>query len=322
MTRAMRAWTVPVAAVLLAAALVLMVAYEYGWVEPGDPFAPLPDDLSVAASLAGAIPQPGSAPLASPMGIAIAGRRVFVAESGAGRVAVFTVAGKPLRPIVLPVAEGAIRAVPTSIASMGLRTVAVVDAAAGRVLVMRATGDKGRLRFRIGEDDPTAAPARPTAVAYANGTLYVADAATGTILRYDRRGRPKGALGGDSDPPLGYIGGMAVSGGALVVAESDSDRVFRLDLASGERTEVCPGVQALPRGIGAVTGGRVAITEVLSGTVYVCGGESGQTKTIDKATAPDAVLASPEGVAWRGRANRLYVTDPDQGRIVVINVRM
>ena len=308
-------------AVALLVGIALVAAYDYGIIEFGDPYPGLPEDESVALSLAGTFPAEGESLLAAPLGIAIGGRRVFVAESGAGRVAVFSTGGKRRSSIALPVAEASVRAVPTSLAALGPRRVAVIDAAAGEVLVARATGDEGRVLFRVGERDPETAPTNPTAVAYAGGTLYVADAASATIKRYDRRGRFEGEIGAGLDPPLGYIGGMAVADGTLVLAESGSDRVIRLDPETGERAELCPGVQALPRGIGASTDGGVAITEVLGGTVYVCDGDGTRVYTIDRTTVPEAALGSPEGVAWRGRRDRLYVTDPDQGKVVIINMR-
>jgi hypothetical protein len=310
------------AAALLFVCGALALAYEYGLIEFGDPYLELPDDESVTLSFAGTLPAEGESPLAAPLGIAIGGRRVFVAESGAGRVAVFSTGGTRLSSIVLPVAPGASRAVPTSVAALGPRRVAVIDAAAGEVLVVRAVGDEGAVLFRVGERDPATAPVNPTAVAYADGALYVADAASASIRRYDKRGRYESEIGAGLEPPLGYIGGMAVADGKLVLAESGSDRVFRIDLDTGERADLCPGVQALPRGIGATTGGGVAITEVLGGTVYVCDGAGERINTVDRTSLPDVAPGAPEGVAWRNRTGRLYITDPDQGKVVLINVRM
>lgn len=319
--RARRLLVLGAAAVLVVGAALAM-AFEYGLIEFGDPYPRLPADGSVGPSLAGSFPAEGEAPLAAPLGIAIGGRRVFVAESGAGVVAVFSTGGKRLSSIVLPVAEGSPRAVPTSLAALGPRRVAVLDGAAHEVVVARAVGETGRVLFRVGERDPATAPVDPTAVAYASGTLYVADRATATIKLYDRRGRFEREIGGGLEPPLGYIGGMAVADGQLVLAESDADRVIRFDPQTGERIELCPGLHALPRGVGATADGGVAITEVLGATVHVCDGDGGLTHTIDRTTAPEAALGSPEGAIWRGKTGRLYVTDPDQGKVVIINMRI
>lgn len=287
----------------------------------GDPFFGLSDDPSVLVSYAGAFPSDGETTLADPMGVAIGGRRVFVAESGAGRIAVFSTTGKHLSSIVLPVKEGAMRAVPTALVALGPRRVAVIDAAAGEVLVARAVGKSGTILFRVGAADPDTAPRRPTALAYGAGTLYVADAASGTIKCYDRRGRFRREIKGASQVPLGFIGGMAYTGGSLIVTESDSGRVVRVDVATGAVAGFCADARALPRGVVAMTGGAVAVSDVLGGAVTVCDDEGRVVRTVDRTTVAQAALSSPEGVAWRGRTGRLYVTDPDQGKVVVVNVR-
>jgi DNA-binding beta-propeller fold protein YncE len=189
------------------------------------------------------------------------------------------------------------------------------------VLVARAVGKSGKVLFRVGADDPDTAPGRPTALAYGAGTLYVADAASGTIKCYDRRGRFVREIEGASQAPLGYIGGMAYTDGSLIVTESDSGRVTRIDAATGAVAGFAGDARALPRGVVAMREGAVAVSDVLGGAVTVCDSEGRVVLTVDRTTVAQAALRSPEGVAWRQQTRRLYVTDPDLGKVVVINVR-
>lgn len=312
---------VAMAAIVIVAALVVAVSVV-GWPFGNDPFAPLPDDRSVVVNLAGSFPAEREEPLAGPHGIAIDGASVYVAEADAGQIAVFSVRGKRVGEIILTPAAGSDSAVPTSLAAAERRRVAVVDAVAKRVLVYKVTRrGASDLLFTVGETDAATAPVHPTAVAYGHGVFYVADAETDTIGVYDSDGAFVSSLAAALDPPLGHIGGIAVTDKQLVLTESDRGRVVVFDLGSGAVSSVFTDAYALPRGIVAMRD-RVAVAEVLGGAVHVCDATGARTHTIDVRTVPERPPVSPEGVAWNDSTGRLYVTEPDAGRVRVFNVRL
>ena len=316
-------WLLTAMAVVLIVTGVIVALSIVGLPQASDGWASLPEDASVTVNLAGYFPAEGEAPLAKPLGIALLGSRVYVAESDAARVAIFDVRGRRTGEIVLEIAEGADLAVPTVLAPAGSRRLAVLDAAAGQVLVYDVPWlwSGPGLDFRIGEGDPATAPVRPTAVAYDAGSFYVADAESASIKVYDDEGTFVREIGADFESPLGYVGGMVVSGDRLVLAESGSDRVLSLDPVSGTEPIAFPDAYALPRGVCSV-GDGVAVTAVLGGGIYVCGPNGARTHVIDAETVPAWPPSGPEGAAFHERNNRLFVTEPDFGRVVVFNVRM
>ena len=303
--------------ILAAAAVALSIL---GWPFGDDPFADLPDDPSVRVGLAGYFPADDEDPLIEPTGIAIDGSRVYITEAGAGRVAIFSVKGERAGEVELEVADGQSRAVPTAITEVGSRRFAVVDARGNRVYVYRVSGGSAELLYRLGEDDPDIAPARPTAVTYHGRELYVADSTAGDIKVYDRDGGLVRSLSGDAATSLGHVGGMAVAGRQLVVSQSGANRVLALDLKTGSVIATFEDAYALPRGVAAVRDG-VAVAEVLGAAVRVCDADGEQTHSIDAKTVPGGPPAAPECAAWHDRTGRLYVTEPDLGRVTVYGVR-
>lgn len=288
-----------------------------------DPWAPLSSDESVDADLAGYFPASDEQPLAKPLGIAIVGSRVYIAESGAGRVAIFTAGGKRTGEIVLRGAEGGAAAAPIAVEAAGSRKVAILDATSGSVLVYSTPflWMKPRLLLTIGEADARTAPQRATAVAYSEDEYYVADAGSGSVRVYDAEGTFVREIASGLEPPIGYAGDMVVDGERLVIADSGSDRVVSVSLKTDGDVVVFPDAYALPRGVCSAEGG-VAVGAVLGAAVYVCEADGLRTHVIDADTMADWPPSSPEGVAWHGAMNRLYVTEPDYGRVVIFNVRM
>jgi len=305
--------------VLILAAAIVAVSI-IGWPLGTDPFADLPDDPSIVVGLVGSFPAEGEEPLAEPTGIAIDGSCVYIAEAGAGRVAIFNEKGERTGEVALDVADGQAKAVPTSVAAAGSERFAVIDARGGRVLVFQTAADSAALLFRVGAQDDDTAPERPTAVAYHDGEIYVADAAVGAIHVYDGEGAFVRTLGADVEPPLGHVGGIAVSDERIVVAESDRNQVRALDPDSGVEIGVFADAYSLPRGVVAVRDG-VAVAEVLGAAVRVCDAEGARTHSIAADTVSADAPFAPEGVAWHERSGRLYVTDPDVGRVKVYGVR-
>ncbi|MBN2848489.1 MAG: hypothetical protein JXP72_08600, partial [Coriobacteriia bacterium] len=171
--------------IAMVAILLLVAAAVAAWIllEPAAPgrvrFAELSEDSTATVGLAGVFPAEEEPPLANPLGIAWDGERLFVAESDAGAVRIFDAEGGDLGVIVLPAAGDLPAAYPSVLAIAGER-LAIVDNAANRVIVVEAEpAEAADVLFTLGSGDD--APRQPTAVAYADGEFFVADAGDGTI---------------------------------------------------------------------------------------------------------------------------------------------
>jgi len=288
--------------------------------EGGVDLAGLPADRSVTVNVAGSFPPPGEDPLANPLGIAIDGGRVYVAEADAGRIQVFDLRGGRYGDIRLATAGGALTAYPTSLAATGDGRLAVVDGAAGKVLVVDAQAGDATILMTLGEAQANTAPVQPTAVAYSEDSFYVSDGISHTIKIYGEDGRYQGELGAAVRPALTYPGGLAIVDGEVVLADSNAGRVLAMNIDSGAARDF-PDRYSLPRGVARVQQG-VAVCDVFSAAVYVCDSSGTRTHSIDSDSVPESPLETPEGVAWAQRSERLYVTDAASGKVVVFNVRI
>lgn len=183
--------------------------------------------------------------LDAPAGLAVGAHEwLFVANSGDGRVLVFSTPDLTLRdvwsgfgsPIALACHDG---------------LVVIVDDASQRVVRRDAAGDP----------DPAfdallaapAGPADPRAVAVdQDGTIYVADAATGSVLRFDWTGAPAGGALAPRTRPRAlavrdgilYVG-AALSGQVLLYATPSGDSLGAVSSFSGPVTALAIGEDSL-----------------------------------------------------------------------------
>ncbi|MBN2404160.1 MAG: hypothetical protein JXE06_01115, partial [Coriobacteriia bacterium] len=173
-------------AFLVALALVLALgtaALLYWVLQPaggGVEFPGFPEGSTEEIMYAGRFPAPEDTALQGPMGIDSDGKNLYIAESDAGKVAVFTLDARRLDDIQIPVAEGASSAYPSDVAVLDDHRIAVIDSASLRVLVL-STRKNAELLMILG-DDAEIVPLQPTALAFADGELFVADGASHTIL--------------------------------------------------------------------------------------------------------------------------------------------
>ena len=156
----------------------------------------------------------GALPLEIPVGVCVASGRVYVADSGLGRVLIADPQGAPRgelsfefqRPVALAAACGRIY---------------VADAVACCVQVF--AGDGAWLRTVGGPGDGPGELNRPTHVAVdARGQVYVTDSLNCRVQVYDAEGRPLRSIGkaGDSSGHFGRPKGVAVDGhGNILVVD-------------------------------------------------------------------------------------------------------
>ncbi len=315
-SRAVRPRTVVIA--MLGVIVLVAVALVFA---DRDPFASLPDDPGVTVKHAGSFPSAEEGPLDEPFGIAIHGRRVYVAESGTGSIRIFTLHGEPRGRIAMSASEDA-NAVPTAVALTDDGRIAVVDAAGKTVAVFEAEDDESpEILLVLGEGDPSTAPVRPVGVAFSDGEFFVADADGRLVKVFDEGGRFVRALGEDIERPIEYPGGIAVVGDEVFVTDTRSGRVAVLDRIEGGEMREFPDTYTVPRAI-TPAGELFVLTDVLGGAVYVTDVQGVRTHVLDRKTVPGQAVGLPEGAAWTPVKNRVYVTDNLTGYVQVFNVRM
>ncbi len=280
--------------------------------------APLgdPDPKATKPVLAGVLPGDGGR-LANPIGIAWDGKRLYVCESDAGSIAVFDARGVLRGRIEIPSASGATTAYPAAVCVLEGGDVAVVDAAASRVLVVDA-GSFGEADV-VREIGVQAGLSQPTALASSSGRLYVADASDGTIKVFDGGEKPVAVLGADLKPRLTFVTGMAVADSSLFVVDSNAGRVVELDAATGSLLGSVPARFTLPRGVATLGDGRVAVADAFERRIAVFF-EGRQTGSIDASSVPGAPLGSLRGLAWDEERGRLFATDARSGSVGAYDV--
>lgn len=304
--------------VALIAAVIALVAYlNY------DPFADLPDNPSVTVNLAGVFPAEGEEPLQKPRGIAIAGNRVYVVETGADRVSVFDRYGKRKGEITLSPAPGRERVVATYVACTDDGKIAVVDLDGPRVMVFRtsARGDAEPL-FELAIEAEGDELMHPGAITYADGVFYVADSRSQTIQLYDDEGEYVGVMGEGLEEPPFYPGGIVVRDDDVVVTSTNDSRILTLGRGEADTSNEIASSLLFPNSMTSVGDDRLAVVDSLGDAVYVYDANWRATHTISAEQVARATMQEPSGIAWEQRRERLYIVDAEHGSIYVLNVRL
>ena len=187
----------------------------------------------------------------------------------------------------------------------------VVDAQLKQVLQITAAGTVKRVAANL------TAPA--TAVADASGNLYIADSGAGKIFSVPAGGVMSILLDNLAGPH-----GLALDdAGHLFFSEQDSARVRRLDLTSGNLSEIGAGRWNIPRGIAVSAAGEVFVADSghqqilrvdATGVVTVVAGTGVAGFAGDDSPATSAQLNFPWDVAV-GPAGVLYVADLENYRV-------
>ena len=310
-----------IAAAIIAAGTIALLAWILLSGRGGVELLGFPEGSTDVISYAGRFPAPDDAALGNPIGIDSDGEHIYVAESDAGRVAVFTLDGRRLDDIVVPVADGRTEVYPSEVALLGDNRLAVIDSASQTVLMLSTEGD-GSLASVIGASGEHA-PGPPTALTYGDGELFIADGDAHAVLVFSAEsGAYLRTLGEGLTPPVMYIGGMFIGDDGLHIADSNAGRVLVIDTQSGELVRIFPERYSLPRGIVRGLDSEEFIVDTFNKTVVVVtdtGTSRAQTADLGE---PLAALLSPRDACWIAEDQRLYVTDAESGEVVVYNVRL
>ncbi|MDZ4655636.1 MAG: hypothetical protein U1F44_07165 [Coriobacteriia bacterium] len=271
-------------------------------------------------SFAGVFPAEDEDALSGPLGIAAYGNQLYVAEADAGTVRVFRPNGALVADILVPAQQAGSTAYPSDLAVIDRGCIAVVENTSQRVLVLDTDPDAEQpVLFVVGECDSTS-PGHPTAVAYAQGELFVYDGVSHSIWVYSAEdGSLVREIGANLKPALTFVGGLTLDdAGRLYVADTVSGRVIALDGVSGKQLGVLPQTFSLPKGVSAGPDETLMIVDTFACMVTIADRAGDTLDSIGE----ESGLVDPRDAVWISSDERVYVTDASIGRILVFNVRL
>jgi YVTN family beta-propeller protein len=186
-------------------------------------------------------------------------------------------------------AYGAIRVLgPDGLAGVGENAVGRIDPDSGLITA----------RFGVGK--------RPSAVIGGGGSVWIANAADGTVTRIDGERDPVVTIPVDGAPAA-----LAFGGGSLWVADSDSRFVAQID----------PGANKVVQKF--EVGNAPRALAVTAGAVWVASGVDGRVQRIDldrgRVTRPIRVGANPSAIA--AGAGALWVASEEAGTVTRVEPR-
>jgi tripartite motif-containing protein 71 len=248
--------------------------------------------------------------------------QLYVSESGAGRVAVFSPAGTLLAPIGSPGTGERRFEVPAGVSASRSFSLLVADSEGDRIQIFDHMGNfAGWLPADEGE------LSRPWGIDLGDdGRLYIVDRDNHTVVVVNTSGDVVDRLGslGAGGAQLRDPTFIAVNDARIVVADTGNRRLQLFDVNGSYAGEI-PG--------GEMPGGFVTPSGVelgADGTVYVADATTATIAALDEhghlyaaagrgAGDPDGPVA-PAGLAL-GTDDRLYVADREGGRVYIYHLR-
>ncbi len=226
------------------------------------------------------------------------------------------------------------------VADTGNHTVRAIDRRTHRVRTVAGTGEMGSSPLGTATPATSTKLRSPWGLAAADGVVYVGLAgshqiaalkpASGTIEAFAGDGEERRLDGAGSAASFAQPSGLAVAGGALLVADSESSSIREVTIATRDvRTIVGqdlfvfgdvdgPAPRARlqhPVGV-AWSPGRIWVADTYNSKVKQIDPSTGVTRTV--AGGRDHVaFFEPEGLAVRG--DDVYVADTKHNRIVVLS---
>lgn len=271
-------------------------------------------------SVEGVLPTLEATP-GAPIGVAVSGDRVYVAEPQRGVVSVFTLDGSR----VATVGAGWLRTpVYVAVGPVDGR-VYVSDRGRGTVGVFAQDGKRFGVLTPSGlRPGSSAGPAwRPLALAFGpEGTLYVADSGRRqSVLVFTPAGSRAGSLGADvpvgrTGGRLAFVNGIAVTSRRVVVADSNNGRLLVFDRSGRFLTQI-PS-DGLPRGVAVTASGRIVTTNAASDAVTLMDPAGAVLQSVTGGVGERERFVSPSGIA-ADDGDGLFVADAATGQVFLLH---
>ena len=234
--------------------------------------------------------------------------QVYVTDTGRDRVLVFKTSGQYLRSM------GHILDYPNALAVDKEGRVYIGEFRAGRIQVFEQDGSL----LYVWDSEHVGTSLSPLALAVKGESLYIANR-TGEVLRMGLDGKLQFKFGSPGNLPgnLAYPNGIAVRGDSIIVADSGNARLQIFNL-QGELVKVISQQQfevSVPRGISVDDKGSIYIADTMGNRVLKLNEYYRPQWELGQDGLEGDKLSFPNGLAVAG--NRLYVTDRENGRVVV-----
>ncbi len=261
----------------------------------------------------------------TPLCVAVSGGRVYVADSGHGRIEVFSTDRQFLfnfQVRITPLKEGvspsqASYPVGITIGKFGKdERVFVSDLCNQKILVFDSNGHFLKFFYSRSLN-------KPLALAFFEGRLYVTDIGDHTVKIFTHGGRLLRRIGrsGSKDGKLSFPNGIFVDkSGTIFVADSNNGRV-QVFSSDGKFERQFKGSLnkklSLPRGIAIDKKNRVHVVDALGHKVFVFSRTGNLLFTYGEEGPPREQLSFPNGIAIDNSDRRIYVTDRGNNSVSV-----
>lgn len=309
-----------------AAALALTGALIAAFAPSGTtevPIAPGTAEDAPRLSYVRSLPDAGDPEMVRPVGLAVGSGRLFVADSGAAVVRVFSSGGFDMGTV-----GGGVLAVPAYVASdEATETLYVVDRELHAVLRFDKDGAP------LGELHPSVEATAgwdPLGVAVdGEGSVAVTDSAgRHRMLLLDRNGDAEFSLGsaeasnvpGSVGVALDYPNSVAFSDGEIWVSDSNNRRVLVFD-RSGDLQRFIR-LQGVARGLTFLKndteeGTYVAVVDALASSIVLLDGDGEEVTRYGEPGTKAGQLAYPNDIIYDPDTSQLFVADTGNARVQV-----
>lgn len=266
--------------------------------------------------------------LNQPSDMVFLGGRVFVLDTGNGRVVELDETGQAIRAMDASLDPGLALSLPMSMVACGNR-LCIADSEAGHIVVFNPSEDKVEKSMAVNAINADEQMPRPIGIAAGvSGELYVSDANNHRILRYQAEGKWDSFVGtgkrAAGDYGLSTPAGLTLdSQGNLYVVDVLNSRVMKYGpdgkflLQIGRRGDTA-GAFGRPKGVAVDDKGNIYVSDSLLAAVQVFDSQGKYSGLIGRKepgnTSSESLFQSPAEVKILN--DRLYVTDRIAGPFV------
>lgn len=267
----------------------------------------------------------GDAKLTKPLSVAVSGKYVYVADSGDGKLSVFTKQGALVTSAKL-LKDGNPYPIGITIDDQGKIYISVEVRGFYHIMVVDASG---KFQYLFPEPDITNSANQPilnhpTGLYYRDGKIYVTDAGDHDVKVFstdgkllERFGRP-GTKAGEFLYPHGIV---VDKDGNIYVADSNNSRVQVFDKKGKFKYFFTPEPKEpfiIPRGIAIDSLGRVHVVDLARQKVFVFT-KQGKYLLSYGTGGHGQALFYPNGIAIDKNAGLIYIADCQNNRIAVFS---